>query len=248
MSVFGTIAPDSGPPIATPPPITAWSYSRLSTYQKCPRQARYKFVDKLPEPEHEALVRGKTAHSLMAKLITDGEAACKLEPGEQELIELARPHRDLLASLHERGAQAEQQVAFRQDWSPTDWFSRDAWLRVIFDAVLLDEANARVTVYEHKTGKRHADHEHQKSLYAVSAAALAPWADQIDVAFIYLDSPPASSIMLAPYDRPSANAFRPIWEERARPMLTDTEFRPKPGAHCRWCPFSKTKGGPCEAG
>jgi hypothetical protein len=42
--------------------LRAWSYSRWDVYDACPRQARYKFIDKLPEAEGPALRRGKDLH------------------------------------------------------------------------------------------------------------------------------------------------------------------------------------------
>ena len=36
------------------------------------------------------------------------------------------------------------------------------------------------------------------------------------------------------------------WEKRSKAMLADTSFKATPGDACRWCAYSKTKGGPCE--
>ena len=38
------------------------------------------------------------------------------------------------------------------------------------------------------------------------------------------------------------------WENAAQKMSMDTEFKPRPGQHCRWCAFAKSKGGVCLFG
>lgn len=250
MSIFGTVHDTPAAPIAVPPPITAWSYSRLSTYMKCPRRAKYQFVDKHPEPEAEAIVRGKIVHALASKLILVGEEnITALEEDEKQHIEVLRPWREHLKELRVRGALSEMQAAFDRAWKPTDWFGRAAWLRVVFDAVLPADRNGGVAhVFEFKTGKARPEHEQQKSLYAVSAAAMHPEAEKIKVSFVYFDQPVATGANItAEYDQATANSFRPLWESRSAPMLADTTFPAKPGKHCNWCPFSKTKGGPCDA-
>ena len=42
--------------------INQWSYSRLSCYEKCPKQAEFKFIKKIKEPGSPAMDRGKDMH------------------------------------------------------------------------------------------------------------------------------------------------------------------------------------------
>ena len=47
--------------------IKAWSFSRLSDYQKCPAMAKFKYLDKIVNPDDqksEALQRGARIHEL----------------------------------------------------------------------------------------------------------------------------------------------------------------------------------------
>ena len=47
--------------------IKAWSFSRLSDYQKCPAMAKFKYLDKIVNPDDqksEALHRGARIHEL----------------------------------------------------------------------------------------------------------------------------------------------------------------------------------------
>ena len=49
--------------------ITQWSYSRLSCFERCPKQAEFKFVKKIKEPGSPAMDRGKEIHGLCEDFI-----------------------------------------------------------------------------------------------------------------------------------------------------------------------------------
>ena len=50
--------------------IPQWSYSRLGCYERCPKQAEFKFIKKIKEPQHPAMERGKNIHQLCCLLYT----------------------------------------------------------------------------------------------------------------------------------------------------------------------------------
>jgi hypothetical protein len=41
-------------------------------------------------------------------------------------------------------------------------------------------------------------------------------------------------------------ALKEMWTKRVARLLADTEHVPTPGPACRFCPWSKKKGGPCK--
>ena len=45
--------------------IKQWSYSRLSCFEKCPKQAEFKFIKKIKEPGSAAMDRGKDIHNMI---------------------------------------------------------------------------------------------------------------------------------------------------------------------------------------
>ena len=49
--------------------IHQWSYSRLSCFEKCPKQAEFKFVKRIKEPGSPAMDRGKDMHKLCEEYI-----------------------------------------------------------------------------------------------------------------------------------------------------------------------------------
>ena len=44
--------------------IDRWSYSRLGTYESCPKKAYYSYVEKIPQEQHPAAQRGTRIHQL----------------------------------------------------------------------------------------------------------------------------------------------------------------------------------------
>lgn len=215
--------------------INAWSYSRWSTYDKCPKQAQFKYVDKLSEEENAAMIGGKEAHDEIAEYLRgDRQGPVRGWEHFQVLFEQLRDLEPLI----------EQQWGFRVNWTPTGWFAKDTWFRSVLDAaVIYDDATADVV--DHKTGKSHPSHAQQAELYAVSVFLRYPHVARVTVRFWYLDSGAESVYRFGKRD---ADGIIATWTKRAQKMLSDTLLAPRPGAHCNWCSFAKSKGGPCKYG
>lgn len=216
--------------------IKAWSYSRYSTYETCPFQAKCKFVDKLPEEGGPALERGKNAHDDLAAYlrgdITDEQAESLI--GWEHFGEMLQALRDLEPLV-------EQQWGFNKNWSPGKWFGKDVWFRSVVDAAAI-YADGTADVVDHKTGKARPEHAAQAELYAVSVM-LRHHVNEVTVRFWYLDHGTESVYRFAKLD---VEPLIAKWNAKVKRMLTDEIMAPKPGFHCKWCAFSKEKGGPCR--
>lgn len=221
--------------------LTAWSYSRLSTYEKCALQARYKYIDKLPEPPSDALERGAEAHDVLAQYLRGDRSEGADIPGWAYFG-------SLLNDLRSLEPMVEQQWGFNRAWEPTGWFGNDTWLRVILDADLVYSDNTGDTV-DFKTGKPYpVDTAKQAELYAISKFRRYPTLTHATVRFWYVDPVQRGAEAVYRFSRPQAEAAIPKWEKKAERMLSDDIMAPRPGEHCRFCPFAKTKGGPCKYG
>lgn len=216
-----------------PQQITAWSFSRFQTYASCPAKAKYKFIDKLQEPPNDAMARGTAIH----KLAEDYTRAKK--PGQipTELIKFE----DQFIELNKSKPLVEQEWAFTQDWQPTGWFAKDTWVRVKVDAACLEDDT--LYVIDHKTGKEKDDHKEQLSIYGVAGLIQFPLVQIVSAQLWYLDSGVQTP---HEFSRKELPALKKDWEKQTKAMLTDTRFSPKPSNACRWCAFSKEKGGPCR--
>lgn len=213
--------------------ITSWSYSRYSQYTKCPASAKYKFIDKLPDPGNEAMERGNQIHKL-AEEYTKG--ALKKLPPELRLF------KDQFEELKKSKPIVEEMWCFKADWSETRWDDwNNVWARIKTDAVCLDEDT--LYVLDNKTGKKRDGYDEQLSLYALGGMLKFPNVKEVNTQLWFLDS---GEVVEKVYSSTEFKSLKSGWEKKVKPMLNDTRFAPKPGNHCRWCPFSKTKGGPCK--
>jgi len=228
-------------PIKAVQRFTAWSFSRLSDYEDCPFKAKLKHLDKKREPDSPAMKRGTDIHADAQRFSIGAD---KVLPESLKLFA------DEFKGLRKRKSTlaVEQQVAFNAKWEPVDWFSPEAWVRVVldctFDATFKGSGLVRVVI-DYKTGKIREESLEQLDLYAIASFSNEGGAKikRCDAELWYLD---AGEIKDRSYTREGAEALKKTWGKRVAPMMADTTFKPKPGNACRWCFHSKSKGGPCK--
>lgn len=193
--------------------ITSWSFSRWNIYDQCALKAKYKFIDKLPEPRAQPLERGNIIHK-QAELYILGQPCPILDEskplpilGKDGSLPLTgvkyhkkgalppelKKFQELFESLRERHklkskvSVLESNWAFRQDWSKTvgtDWTG--AWLRVKVDEAHESDPGV-LELNDWKTGKYNpdlaAEYKIALQLYALGALL---WYDHIDEVRSYL--------------------------------------------------------------
>ena len=216
--------------------ITAWSFSRWKTYEKCPRLAKYKFVDKLKEPGSPAMDRGTEIHTYAEEALSKGvevhETLSAFAPQIDALRTYAAP--DVL--------RVECHSAYTVEWKPTDWFSANVYVRIKSDVMAYYDPTKTVVNVDWKTGKTRGQVE-QLELYAIDGLLSFPEARKVDARFWYVDLAEEERVGM---DRTDLDKLIKKWDRRVIKMRNDEKFDPNPGNACRWCHFSKKKGGPCE--
>lgn len=224
--------------------FTAWGYTRINDYLKCPAFAKYKHLDRLPEPESDALARGSKIHEL-AQVHSQASSRAKCPP---ELQTFEQEFKGLQKVAAKRRLFAEAQWAFDAAWQPTGWFAKDAWVRGVVDCHYFYEDGERrlVKVIDYKTGKVNDAHLGQLSLYAMTAMLQYPEAEGASTELWYLDHGVLRPDPPKVYDRAELPALKKEWAAKAKPLLSDAKFTPKPSKACTWCTYSRAKGGPCK--
>jgi len=219
--------------------ITAWSFSRLNDWRKCPQMAKFKHVDKLKEPGSKAMDRG----SAIDKLAEDFcKPAAKKLPCPPELASFEEEFRQL-QKLH---VVTQEQWAFTSGWALTGWFDGDAWARLKTDIYTLNKKDKILTVIDVKTGKIREEHEEQVELYGLGGLLRLPSCEGVDVRLWYTDQGVEHPEKETIYTHDQLPLLKESWNDKVQPMLTDRRFTPKPGHACTWCHFRKQNGGPCK--
>lgn len=221
-------------------PVKAWSYSRLSQWETCPAQFKYKHIDKLKEEQSPAMARGDKIHKAAAAWLT---AAPESLAPPIELAKFARLFGQLRA-IPAEDRFVEQQWGFNAKWRPTGWFGADTWLRVVLDAgVVYPDGTA--DVIDHKTGKKYGSNQDQMQLFALATFCRFPHVSEVMTRLWYLDS---GDEEVAEFKQEDRSTMVADWEKRVAPLFADTVFAPRPNEKCRWCSFAKSKNGPCKFG
>lgn len=237
---------------AQPKKFEAGSWSRFNDHRRCGLYAKLKYLDKLPEPGSPAMERGGAIHKLGERYVL---GQIRILPEELKLF------KEEFAYLRKVGANVEGQLAVDRGWNPCDWFSRDAWLRVVTDARHQENKGKTIVGIDYKTGKVYEENDEQLSLYSPVLFAHHPEADELILKLWYLDAGEEKVYRYrregikaatkkpggdAVDKRPSFDELKAAWAEKLHPLLTDRKFVATPNEKCRYCHFRKSNGGPCR--
>lgn len=219
--------------------INAWSYSSLTVFEKCPYQAKLKYIDKIPEPKNQFSERGIQLHSAAEEFVKGGTPT--LHP---ELKHFA-PELESLVEQYAKGkVEVEQEWAHDRHWNTSDWRSKETWARLKLDFfVKINDTTG--CVIDLKSGKRFGNeikHTEQGQLYAGSAFLRYPQLTRVITEFWYLDHNEMSSVEYKPSN---AAKFIASFDKRAARMTSAKTFPARPSIFtCKYCPYrSESTGG-----
>jgi hypothetical protein len=207
----------------------AWSYSALTGFETCPKQYReLKVTKSIREAPSAAMQAGSHAHKRMEERIRD-----KTElPENMRYMEKMCVAFDNAATI---GADVlvEERACLNEDLAPTEFFARDAWLRGVFDVVVLRGRHA--SIYDWKTGKRKVDND-QLKLFAALAFELYE-VDKIDTYFVWMKEKRVDKKTFIASDAPAIwQDFLPRVNHMADSYNKD-KFPARPSGLCNgWCP------------
>ena len=214
----------------------ARSFTQWSTYDKCPRQFKYRYKDKLPLPRREkseAAERGTRIH----------ESVEHLFEGKREDVdpEIADMYQEWLLSIRGPDVVPELRFALDQNFEKCDYKDENCLVRGFIDLVIPFETV--VHSFEWKSGKIYPEHAHQKMLYGMVLLILYPKVKEVTVTGVYFDQGENQPVT---YQRGMLGTYKWQWLRRFEVMESDEVCALNPNFMCRYCYYSKAKGGPCS--
>lgn len=133
-----------------PKPISV-SYSKIKNFENCPRRHYECDIIKKYQDDGEQLRYGQEVHKALQNYV-DGKDELPL--GMRQYTKLAEPMRRMNGEPNVK-VLTEQQLAIGHNYEPTDWFSKQTFVRVVFDVVIVGQNKA--VFFDWKTGKRIED-------------------------------------------------------------------------------------------
>lgn len=214
--------------IRNKPKPFAWSYSKLKNFETCPKRHWHVDIKREFSDDSENLSYGNTVHKILEQRVRSGT---ELPPVHKPTLEpwaqkITKPEWD---ELH-----VEQQLAIREDFSPCEWFAKDAWFRAKAD--VLGIKGAYGLAWDYKTGKIKEDHT-QLALMAAVCFSHWPQLQAIRTEFVWLKE---DAVTRCDFKRDDmASVWSSLWPriEALKAAYKTTDFPAKPGPLCRrWCP------------
>lgn len=203
------------------------SYSRVNTYQTCPLQFEYLYVNRnVKVVESEQMLYGSRVHEQLEKYGKTRD--------EGQLTTESRKWKGLVDSiLRQKGdIHWEYQMSITQDLEPCGWFDKEVWLRGIADVLVINGDTAYVLDW--KTGKVR-DNPQQLQLFACMVMLMFPEVQTVRTAFVWLVHDLVTDVI---YKR---SMFDVMWKnlmiqfDQVEEAVRLGVFEPRPSRLCNWC-------------
>ena len=233
----------------------AFSWSRLDMFELCPKKFQLSCITKEMVTYFEAphFAKGKAAHFLMEehfktgcdlkntvyKVMGDnGKGFYSIKPGSSIIQSFEFDFRFLqrLCDTSNKATQIlpELQVAFNVRMNEVSWFDKKAWVRVIFDLLIIVDDFALVLDWKTGKVKQYSD---QLKLFAGAVMTKYPQVKRVLTAYIWLDHPTQAPV----WKEFTKSDHEAIWLEfgdRAELIQLANEsgnWPAKKNMFCNWC-------------
>lgn len=212
----------------------AWGFSKLDVFRACKAKFKFQFIDKVKvDTSSPAMERGQKMHENLEGYLNGWET---------ELLPENAAWKEALDALKQKDFKAEQALGFDSDWNKLpDWFGKKTWLRVKMDASYKEAAKGKAIDF--KSGKYRIPSTEQVELYAIGLHAANPELEEVEAEFWFIDT---GEVYTRAYTAAQLLSLRTKYEGYAGSLYTEGAWSPEPSRECRWCPYSKTKGGTCR--
>ena len=216
--------------------MIAWSYSRLTTAERCLKMFRHHNILKdVTFKASPAMDRGKDLHSRLDLAVQRyvGNGVTSDDPKTIHVMPIIKSFCD----LHEI-VTTELQIAFREDLSICDWFDKGTWLRAILDVI--GTRGAVASVIDWKTGQVRYERD-QLRLFALVTLLRMPKIEEVHTSLIFIDHKQSTPAEVT--HRRQLPLLLQEFSDRAELIQIAEQkgdWPASPGSHCGWqCACSK---------
>lgn len=208
--------------------LTAFSYSRITSYETCPKKYHAVSVAKsVKEPESEHTIFGTEMHLAFANF---------MKKGTQLPLHMQQYTKYLTAIKAYPGTFiVEQKLAINSQYEATGWFDNDVYCRIISDLTILHGSTG--IMFDWKSGKMSSDFT-QLRLAAAVMFLLVPELEKIVMAFFWTKTKKITKEIMTREEMPGVwSALLPRIQRYMDAHVTQ-DFPAKPGYLCKYCPLT----------
>lgn len=210
--------------------MIAWSYSRLSSYERCPKMFHHHNILKdVPFIENEAMKNGRNMHTILENQV---QHEINNTATYNPQIDHVKPLITNFVRMHDKKVKTELQLAFTRDLEVCSWFSKTAWFRSIFDAIGIKGKKA--SIIDWKTGQVRKDVD-QLDLFTLAAFLKWPQVEEVSTALVFIDHKVVTPARVTTRDQ-YPHLLRQF-EDRSEMIQISAEkneWVASPGSWCNW--------------
>lgn len=208
--------------------LTAFSYSRITAYETCPKKYHAISVAKsVKEAESEHTIFGTEMHLAFANYFRKGtKLPLHMQQYEKYLKAIkAYPGQFIV----------EQKLAINAAYEATGWFDSDVYCRIISDLTILNGATG--VMFDWKSGKMSSDFT-QLRLAAAVMFLLVPELQRIVMAFFWTKTKKITKEILTRDEMPGVWSALLPRIQRYMDAHVAQEFPAKASYLCKYCPLT----------
>lgn len=225
--------------------VMALSYSRITDFRTCPLKFRLKYIDKAPNFSEDSsksphLVRGTNVHKGLENYIIKKNAGEEnIRQSTLDEVEKTKPLIDNLMGFYK--IHPEHQIAVDENFKLVDWFSKEAWFRVIYDMIGFGQD---LLVGDFKTGKL-TDYsgslQEPGQLHLAGLIAMAVWPkfQEVRSMYIYVDHKKTIPVNLNREEHFELLKSKLVAEHNQ--INAEQDWEPCVNDFCKWCPATKNQ-------
>ena len=207
------------------------SYSSLKMYENCPKRYYHQKITKeVSDSGSDATRYGERVHkALEERLTNDNELSQETIQYEKLCTAISdmKNHPDFDQLL------LEERLTVSDNYTPTGWWSDDAWLRSVLDVLVLFKDKA--IVMDWKTGKRRPDFT-QLEMFALQVFAHFPHINNVTTSFVWLKDMKQDKRSFCRDLSCELQSHLDGRINRITQSIENEDFPAKPSGLCRWCP------------
>ena len=235
-------------------PVNYLSYSQIETFNNCPLQYRYRYIQRIPVPPSAAQSFGDSVHKTLRdfyKLVKEGK-----KPKEEDLIEIFSKNwvkESYASKSHEERSRKEGEKIlrnfYRKEFNPkvVPYLLEHPFVVKVFPNLKIggkidriDKLGREIEIIDYKTGKaweqKEIDNSLQMSVYALAAINLGIFEgkpEEIILSFYFLESGEKKST------RRTSHQLSLIKKELIKKAkeIQESKFEAKPSNMCDFCEY-----------